>query len=255
MALLALGRLRTRRGDPDAREALDEALELAERTATLQRVGPVRAARAEAALLAGDGDRAANEASQAIELARAKRHPWHIGELSWWISRAGRPVGDVDGAAEPWRLQLAGRWAEAATAWEAIDCPYEAARALLDADEVEAVERAHATFDRLGARPATALAARRLRELGARTIPRGRRPTTRANPAGLTTRELDVLRLVADGLPNHEIASRLFLSPRTVDHHVSAVLAKLGVARRGDVAAAAAQVGIDTQNGQSAPPI
>ncbi len=254
-ALLALGRLRARRGDPDAGEALDEALELAERTATLQRVGPVRAARAEAAWLAGHPERAADEAAQAIDLARAKRHPWHIGELSWWISGAGRPAGDVSDAAEPWRLQLAGRRGEAAAAWEAIDCPYEAARALLDADDVLAVERAHATFDRLGARPAAALAVRRLRELGARTIPRGRRSTTRANPAGLTARELDVLRLVAGGLPNHEIAARLFLSPRTIDHHVSAVLAKLGVARRGDVAAAAARVGIDTQNGQSAGPI
>ncbi len=255
MALLALGRLRARRGDPDAGEALDEALGMAERTATLQRVGPVRAARAEAAWLEGDRDRAADEAGRAVDLARAKRHPWHIGELSWWISRAGRPPGDVTGAAEPWRLQLDGRWREASSAWEALDCPYEAARALLDGDEIESVEDAHATFDRLGAGPAAALAARRLRELGARSIPRGRRPTTRSNPAGLTERELDVLHLVVEGLPNPEIAARLFLSPRTVDHHVSAVLAKLGVARRGDVAAAAARIGIDAQNGQSPGPI
>ena len=251
MALLAVGRLRARRGDPDAWAALDEALALSEPTGTLQRLGPVRAARAEAAWLEGDAERSGAEAAAAFDLAARHAHPWHVGELAWWQLKAGMPVADTTAAAEPWRLQLAGRWREAAAAWQALDCPYEAARALLDSDDPSAVEEAHGIFDRLGARPAAALAARRLRELGVRSIPRGRRPATRANPAGLTARELEVLRLVADGLPNHEIAGRLFLSPRTVDHHVSAVLGKLGVGRRSDVAAAAARVGIATQNGQS----
>lgn len=255
MAFLALGRLRARRGDPDQWEALDEALVMAERTATLQRVGPVRAARAEAAWLAGDLERSADEARAAFGLARAKGHPWHIGELAWWQVKAGAgSVIDASAAAEPWRLQLEGRWREASHAWLAIECPYEAARALLESGRVADLEEAHATFDRLGARPGAAMAARRLRDLGARSVRRGPRPSTRANPLGLTTRELEVLRLVAAGLQNHEIAVRLFLSPRTVDHHVSAVLGKLGVGRRGDVAAAAARAGIDAQIGHSRAP-
>ncbi len=255
MAHLALGRLRARRGDPDAWAALDAALALAARTATLQRLGPVHAARAEAAWLAGDLDRAGREAAGAVyALAVKHAHPWHIGELAWWQAKGGRPVADSSGAAEPWRLQLDGRWQEAAAAWGALDCPYEAARALLESSDAAIVLDAHETFDRLGARPAAALAARRLRELGVHSIPRGRRPTTRANPAGLTARELEVVRLIVDGLANHDIAARLFLSPRTVDHHVSAVLGKLGVARRGDVASAVARVGIDTKNGQIAAP-
>jgi DNA-binding CsgD family transcriptional regulator len=254
MALLAVGRLRARRGDPDVWLALDEALTLSEPTATLQRLGPVRAARAEAAWLDGDLTRAAAEAASVFELAREKRHPWHIGELGWWQRVAGLPAPDVGGAAEPWRLQHEGRWREAAAAWRVLDCPYESARALLDADDVTAVTEAHAEFDRLGARPARALAARRLRDLGVTVVPRGRRPTTAANAAGLTTRELEVLRLVTEGLPNSDIAARLFLSPRTVDHHVSAVLGKLGVGRRSDAAAAAARAGIAPQNGQSVEP-
>ena len=255
MGLLALGRLRARRGDPDAWAALDDALAISIPTRTLQRLAPVHAARAEAAWLAGDLDRAGEEAAAPWDLARAHDHAWHIGELGWWLSQAGRPRPDTTGAAEPWRLQLDGRWRDAADAWTALECPYEAARALLASDVVADVEAAHAAFDRLGAAPAQAMAARRLRELGVEAIPRGRRPTTRANPAGLTARELEILRFVAAGLPNHEIAARLVLSTRTVDHHVSAVLAKLGVGRRAEVGAAAAGLGIDLRIGQSGGPV
>jgi DNA-binding CsgD family transcriptional regulator/tetratricopeptide (TPR) repeat protein len=255
MALLALGRLRARRGDPDAWTALDEALALADPTGTLQRVGPVRAARAEAAWLDGDLERCGEEARAAFELARAKAHPWHIGELAWWQAKAGiEPPPDTTGAAEPWRVQLEGRWRAASDAWLALECPYEAARALLESPDPADLREALATFEQLGAQPAIAIAIRRLRAAGERSIPRGPRPSTRANPLGLTSRELEVLRHVAAGLQNHEIAGRLFLSPRTVDHHVSAVLGKLGVERRGDVGAAAAAAGIDLQTGQSPAP-
>lgn len=216
----------------------------------------MRAARAEAAWLEDDPERSAREATTVLDLARAKSHPWHVGELSWWRSRAGHgpTADDLALAAEPWRHQLTGAWRAAADAWFALECPYEGARALLEADEVAAVEEAHATFDRLGARPAAALAVRRLRELGASAIPRGRRPTTRANPAGLTARELEVLRLVAAGLSNQRIAARLFLSTRTVDHHVASVLGKLGVSGRSAAGPAAERLGIDLQVGQSGAP-
>ena len=254
MALLALGRLRARRGDPDAWAALDEAWALAEPTATLQRVGPVCAARAEAAWLDGDPARAGREAERGFALAVAHRHPWHIGELGWWQRKAGRDPGPLDPLAEPWRHQHAADWRAAAEAWDAVGCPFEAARALLESGEPADVLEAHGRFDALGARPGAALAMRRLRELGVRSIPRGRRPSTRANPVGLTTRELEVLRMVAAGDSNQRIATRLFLSLRTVDHHVSAVLGKLGVASRSEVETAAARLGIDTRNGRDAAP-
>ena len=250
MALLALGRLQARRGDAEAQVTLDEALAVAEPTGTLQRIGPVRAARAEAAWLVGDLDRCAAEAEAAIELARRHRHPWHVGELAWWLRAGGRPLPDTTAAAEPWRLQLAGEPVGAAAAWTELECPYEAARSLLDAGDVASVEAARASFDRLGARPGVARAVRRLRELGAGTIRRGARPSTRSNPAGLTARELEVLALMAAGLRNQEIADRLVLSIRTVDHHVSAVLAKLAVERRSDAADAAVRMGVDLQPGQ-----
>lgn len=108
--------------------------------------------------------------------------------------------------------------------------PYERALELLDSGDVEATLEAIAVLDRLGA--AARIARRRLRDLGVTRVPRGPTPTTRANPAGLTERQLDVLDLIAEGLTNGEIAERLVVSTRTVDHHVSAVLAKLGVTTR-----------------------
>ena len=77
---------------------------------------------------------------------------------------------------------------------------------------------------------------RRLRDQGVTRLPRRPLPRTRANPAGLTDRQLEVLGLLADGLTNAEIADRLVLSVRTVDHHVAAILAKLGVASRREAA-------------------
>ena len=95
---------------------------------------------------------------------------------------------------------------------------------------------------RLGAMAVANKVALRLRELGS-PVPRGPRPTTRANPRGLTEREWEIAGLLALGLSNAEIADRLVVSPKTVGHHVSAVLGKLGVRRRAEVAAAMREVG------------
>jgi DNA-binding CsgD family transcriptional regulator len=224
--LIALGRLRARRGDPGAWEALDEALAVAEPGGHLQRLGHVRAARAEAAWLGDDPDRAVEEARAAYPLALEKRHLWFAGELAYWQWKAGVLDDAPEWIAEPYRLQLDGDSQAAAEAWRARGCPYEAARTLADADDEAALEE----LARLGARP---LAADLRRRLGLR----GPREATRANPAGLTARELEVLALLADGLQNREIARRLVLSPRTVDHHVSSVLRKLGARTRGEAAA------------------
>ncbi|HSL65600.1 MAG TPA: helix-turn-helix transcriptional regulator, partial [Gaiellaceae bacterium] len=92
-------------------------------------------------------------------------------------------------------------------------------------------------------RPAAAVVARRLRARGARGLTRGPRAVTRDDPAGLTPRERDVLGLLGEGLTNGEIAARLVLSEKTVGHHVSAILAKLGVRSRYDAAKLATQDG------------
>jgi DNA-binding CsgD family transcriptional regulator/tetratricopeptide (TPR) repeat protein len=242
-ALIALGRLRARRGDPGSGDVLDEALELSRPGGHLQRLGHVHAARAEAAWLAGDVERAVDEARAAYPLALEKRHLWFAGELAYWQWKAGALEQVPDWIAEPYRLQVEGSSGEAAEAWFARGCPYEGARALAEADEDGALVEALHELERLGAGPAAKLIRQTLKGRGA-TVPRGPRPSTRANPAELTARELDVLRLVAVGKRNADVAAELVLSPRTVDHHVSAILRKLRVKTRGEAAAAAVDLGL-----------
>jgi DNA-binding CsgD family transcriptional regulator/tetratricopeptide (TPR) repeat protein len=252
-ALAVLGRVRALRGDPGVWPPLDEALALATVTAELQRLGPVAVARAEAAWLEGDPAAARGVVEEALDLAErmaGQNWPWVAGELAFWLWRLGGPdrlptSGLPDGVAEPFALQMAGAWDAAAACWRALGCPYEAAAALADSDQEPQLRAALAELERLGARPLAAAVARKLRELGVRGLARGPRPVTRANPANLTARETEVLALVTEGLRNADIARRLFVSPKTVDHHVSAILAKLGVRTRGEAARAAARLGIN----------
>ena len=179
----------------------------------------------------------------ALAFAAAGESPWTYAELALWRHRAGLAVPRGLGVPEPIALELDGRHADAAAAWDRLGCPYEAAVALSLADDDAALTGAHARLREMGAAPAAKLAARRLRERGVRGIARGPRPATRTNPAGLTARELSVVGLLAEGLSNAEIAARLFVSPRTVDYHVSAVLRKLDARTRGEAVAAARRAG------------
>jgi DNA-binding NarL/FixJ family response regulator len=248
IALVVLGLVRSRRGDPGQWEPLDEAAGLAEPTGELLRLGLVASARAEAAWLEGNHDAVVAATDQAFALALARKSSGTLGELAVWRARAGVVEELRVEVSRPYALELAGEAQRAAALWARQGFPYEAALALAHADDAESLRRALDQLQRLGAAPAAALVARRLRQRGERGLRRGPRPTTQANPAGLTQRQLDVLALLAHGLRNAEIAERLFLSNRTVEHHVAAILRKLSVKTRAQASAEAVRLGLSSED-------
>ena len=238
-----LGRLLARLGDETAGDLLAEAWERARGQRLLIGVAYAGLARVEWAWLTGDAD-----AARAVvaELLPRVRHPGaaaYRAELLRYAARAGLEAEPFDGCPEPWAAGLRGDWQAAASGWEAAGDPYERALELATSGEPEPVLEGLRILDGLGAAAAAPVRAR-LGELGVRA-PRGPRGASRANPAGLTRRQLVVLGLVSEGMTNAEIAERLVVSVRTVDHHVAAVLAKLGVHSRRDAAAAASRLGVE----------
>jgi DNA-binding CsgD family transcriptional regulator len=242
VALTVRGQILARQGDAAAMVALDEALDLAQQTGELQRLGRVRLARSEAAWFAGDMDAALAEAESIRSLVERVGTPWVRGELALCRQRAGASDVSPEGVAEPFAHMLAGEWPQAAEAWKRIGCRFEYAYVLARSDDETAIREAESIFTELGAVPAKAWALRRLREIGVRSVQRGPRSSTQANPAGLTVRELEVLELLSAGLSNADIAERLFISRKTAGHHVSAILAKLGVESRTAAALRAAKL-------------
>ncbi len=242
--LYVLGTIWGRRGEDGAQEFLDRALEFAEGTGEPVWIAPVRAARAELRWLQGKPELAVAEARAGYDVTAGLVDPWTFGSLAIWLPRLGAPPDPLPDLPEPYALEIAGNHRAAAATWARIGRPYDAAVAWLCSRDEAGLREALATLEDLGARAAAAVARRRMREVGVRAIPRGPHSATRAAPAGLTAREQEVLALLADGLSDREISQKLFISERTVHHHVSAVLSKVGVTSRTAAAREATRLGI-----------
>lgn len=238
---ITLALIHARRGEQPVGSLLDDIEASSE--LNQQRFFPVWAARAEAAWLAGDDAGARSVAQSALTKMGADRNPWLIWQLRRWARLPGGASGPSPAPAEshgpltPFQLELTGDWRAAAAAWNARGCPYDAAIAQLGGD-IAAAETALATFRRLGARAAARRAQQRLTTLRG-PIPRGRAADTLSDPDGLTRRQREVLILIAAGHSDADVATKLAISPKTVGHHVAAILAKLGVDNRTQAAARA----------------
>jgi DNA-binding CsgD family transcriptional regulator/tetratricopeptide (TPR) repeat protein len=226
--------IHARRGENGAMPILDEALVQVEGAPDGFREGAVRLARAEAAWIAGDLDLVRHEALAGLAIDTMQRIPAMAGELAVWLTRCGGDAPGVD-ASEPFALELSGRWREAVDAWLALDCPFDAALASLPGDHTSA-RAAVTVLHRMGAAGGARAFARERARRGL-SVPRGPRPATSEDAHGLTTREREVLALMASGLRNSEIATALHITEKTAGHHVSACLRKLGAHTRTEAVA------------------
>lgn len=249
-ALVSLAWIRLRRGDPGADPLLDEARAMALQAGEPQRIVPIAAARAEAAWLRGDSDACQAEARAGYELVAQHASSWDLGRLSYWLWKSGAHFDPPADLPEPYALQCAGDWRGAAQVWVRLGCPYERALALAEGG-LAGKRMALQLLEQLGARATVGWLRRSWAGSAERAagLPRGPRPSTRENPAGLTRQQMNVLALLAEGQSNAEIAATLQVSPSTVEHHVSAVLAKLNARSRTQAVAQAAKIGVGAKIG------
>lgn len=245
--LRILGTIRGRRGEPGHAELLDRSAAFAAGVESMPWVTQVRATRAELLWLSGQPDLACKEAREAYDQALGRTDLWRLGSVAIWLSRLGTRLDPATALPEPYALEIAGDWPGAVVAWERLGRAYDAALTrIVNSTEEGEFREALSVLDDLGARATATAARRRMKDLGMTSIPRGPRAATRAAPAGLTAREQEVLALLSQGLPDKEISRRLVISERTVHHHVSSILAKVGAPSRLAAAREAARLGVGT---------
>jgi DNA-binding CsgD family transcriptional regulator len=234
-----------RRGQDGYWPYLDEALRLAIGLEEPEWLLFVLLARIEAYWLEGRVDAARAELDRARDVSAGVIVPSQRWVVVWTrrLTGAAEPI-DL----EPFASQIAGDAAHAAELWDRLGYRYEAALALLDTKDEALLRESLSRLSDLGAEAAARLVRRTMRDLGIRSIPVGARTTTRAHPHGLTRREQEILELLSEGHSNEEISAILFISVRTVEHHVSAILGKLGTTTRKGAAEEALKLGLITSD-------
>ncbi|MGA8264234.1 MAG: AAA family ATPase [Ignavibacteriaceae bacterium] len=234
--LYIVGIIRTRRNDPGAANKIKELNSLGSNCEeVVEMIVPIKAALAESFWLNNNLGQVIDEVELIYNKIKNRQNPFAVGELAYWLWKGNNLKHIPKNIAKPFLLQIKGDWKSAAKLWEELQCPYEQALALSEGNE-QSMKRAVEIFDRLGASATSQLIKQKMRESGIKNVPKGPRKSTKRNPSGLTSRQLEVLSLVGEGLSNIEIGKKLFISQKTVDHHISAILSKLNIHSRYEAA-------------------
>ena len=230
-ALAAAATIKMRRGDDDVLPLLMEAQKLAFATKELQRIIPVMAASLEYEWLTGKKIIDDEEINYTIETVMQMGNLYDNSEFAYWLQKARSKQIHLREYYEPYKLSNKTEAQKTAAMWEQLSSPYEQALALFEGREDDQ-RNAITIIQKLGANAVYEKLKLQMRSSGIKSIPRGARKSTQLNPALLTNRELDILQLLKEGLQNKEIADKLFISPKTVDHHISSIFYKLEVNSR-----------------------
>lgn len=243
MLRLTTLRIKMRRGETDGKTELQTILALLGDEEDSRHIVDVAAIVAETAWLGLEDAATAQDFMD--EALKIPINPMLKEEFLYWQRRVdpSRLPSDLQGLHAPYRSSISGDWETAAAEWRKVGDPYREALAFAEGT-ADDVERAIEILEKLGA---ARVIERILKAAHARgvavTTPVAHRASTLANPAGLTQRQMEVLALLDEGLSNAQIGERLFVSAKTVDHHVSAILGKLEVGSRGEAAALARDAG------------
>lgn len=243
ITLCVLATVRMRRGEGEVLPLLMEAREKAFDTMELQRIIPVLLASLEYEWLTGKSFIEQDTIDMTVNLLRQMDVVPVSSSFAWWLQKVRGQTVQLQQVYEAYDYHDIATARKAATLWKNIGCPYEHLLALFEGDETDKAN-ALAGMKKLGANTTYDRLKRDMRNAGIKSIPRGIRKSTQANPALLTDRELGVLQLLEQGMQNKEIAARLYISAKTVDHHISAILYKLDVSSRAKAVQEARQLGI-----------
>lgn len=231
ISLTVLALIRMRRGEPDVLALLMEAKEKAFQTHELQRMIPAMVALLEYEWITSTILIEPKDIQELIRLIEQSSHPAQNSEFAFWLRKVRKQTFSLPHVFEGFNVSTEVARRQATQLWAQLGCPYEQAMILFEGDDADK-RNALSIVQDLGAEAVYDRMKQEMRAVGIKHIPRGVRQTTRSNPAQLTTRELDILQLLHQNLQNKEIATRLFISAKTVDHHISSILLKLDVNSR-----------------------
>lgn len=241
--VIVLARINMRRGEKNVLPLLLEAKALAFETMELQRIIPVMVAFLEFEWLTGKTIIAKEDIEQTAKLMQKAGIEAEKNEFAFWMAKSLRKMPASNITALKYDTSSKEKIRKAAAFWEKAGCPYEQALVLSEGQE-EDKKKAIAIILELDATAVAEKMKQEMRNLGIKNIPRGIRSSTRSNAAFLTAREMDILQLLKGELPNREIAAQLYISPKTVDHHISSILFKLDADSRSKAVTEAVRMGI-----------